>query len=151
MGPRFAQALVGRVREHPLAFLSWLVGVSLEIATLWLLPAVWERSGTDAHRLALGQALGMLGLVFLLPVMWVAPLRFSRNDTAQENTASKGVRRAAFIVWGIVLVVALAQVAAVLSDSLGYAAALGFAVAWLNLVAILGGLVVRSNAVGRQR
>lgn len=142
--------IMARVREHPLAFLSSLVSMCLEIVAVWLLSAIWGHTGIDAHRSALGQALGMLGFAFLLPVMWTAPFRLSRNETAQENTASKGVWRAASIVWGIVLVLALAQVVAVLSDSLGYAAGLGFAVAWLNLVVFLGGLVMRSNAVGRQ-
>ncbi len=151
MEQRFVQALVGWVRAHPLALFSWLVAMSVEIATLWLLSGSGGQAGTDAHRFALEQALGMLGLVFLLPVMWVTPLGFSRNDTAQENTASKGVRRAAFIVWGIVFVVALAQVVAAFFGSVGYAAGLGYAVGWLNLVSILGGLVVRASATVKAR
>lgn len=151
MEQRFVQALARWVREHPLALLSWLVAISLEIATLWLLSGSGGHAGTDAHRFALRQALGMLGLVFLLPVMWVTPLRFSRNDTAQANTASKGVRRAAFIVWGIVSVVALAQVAAALAGNRGVALPLGYAVGWLNLVSIIGTVVVRASATGKVR
>lgn len=151
MAQRFARTLVRRAREHPLALLSGLVGMSLEIAALWLLSGIWGHAGIDRHSLALEQALGSLGSVFMLLMFWTMPIRFSRNEPARENTASRGVRRAAAIVWGIVLVLALSQLVAALSSNLGYAAGLGFAVASLNLIAVIGGLVVRASAAGRQR
>lgn len=145
----FSHRLMEPARRHPLAFLSGLAGLGIEIASLWLLSASWGHAGIETQQSLLGQAFGMLVFVFVLPWMWVAPFRVSRNEAARENMASSGVRRAASIVWGILLVAALAQVVAAFSGNRGVALGLGVLVAWLNLVAIVGVIVVRLSVAGR--
>ena len=166
MAGRFARSLVRRVRENRLGFLYALLAMSAEVVALWLLStsgwSFWSSSDIDLNRMAVGQAVGMLGLTFLPAMLWSMPFRTPLNGTGGEDTVSSPdrsrvtrpsarVQRIAVSVWVVILVVALAQVAAALAGTRGVALPWGVVVGWLNLIAIIGGLAMQASAAGRQR
>lgn len=159
MAQRPSRSLVGRVRGNPAGCLSGLAMVSLQVVAMGLSLTNLISSSVDATRTALAQAFGMLGMPFLLVLVWTTSLSEERNDAGAEDiVATSGrnqwmrlstrARRVAFCVWVVILVLALAQLVAALSGNPDVSYPLGMAVAGLSLIALVGGLVA---VAGRQR
>jgi hypothetical protein len=157
MAQRFARSLTGRVRENPLGFLYFVLALSAEIVALWLYPT-WNSSGTDVNRPVVAQAITILGVTFWLAMVW--SLLF--NGTRAEHGApslegsrvlrpSARVQRIAFSVWVMIFILALAQLVTALSGNRGVALPLGYAVGWLELIVIIGGVVLLVAVARRQR
>lgn len=155
------QRIMGRVRENPLSFLYFVLAFGAELVALWLYATDLGSSGIDVNRPVVAQAVGILGSTFLLAMLWTNLFDSPLKGTGGEDTASSSdgnhmtrpsarVRTIAVSVWIVVLVLALAQVVAALAGNRGVALPLGYAVGWLNLIAIIGGLVMRASAAGRR-
>ena len=163
MAQRFARTRVRRVREHPLAFLSGFVSLSLNVLALWLLFTGWGRSGHDVSR-----AFGVLGYTFLLPLIWAVLYRRSAQTpeigsdgrqgdarsvrrVAEEMRPSMRVRRGAYVAWGVLLLLGFAQLVLVISGDWDYAWVLTVVGMILNYFGLLGVFLVGLPLVRRQR
>lgn len=156
------QSVMTRVREHPLGFLYLLLALTAEAVAAWLLFTSLGSSGIDDHRAAVGKSACLIGLVFVLAISWNTPSPSLLDSTGAENTAatpdrSRGMRLYAWVqgvaltVWAVMLVLALAELVAALAGNRGIALTLGTVVGWLLRIGVVGMLVVRVSAVGRQR
>jgi hypothetical protein len=158
MAQRFSRSLVRRVREHPLAFLYLLLALSAEAVALWLYSIDWGSSGIDVNRPAVAQAITMLGATFTPAMFWSLSFKgagaedtASSPDRRRVTRPSARVRRIALGVWVVMLVLAVVALVAALAGNREVALAVGYLVGWLNLIALVGGLVMRVSAVERQR
>lgn len=157
MAQRFARSLTRRARENPLGFLYFVLALSAEILALWLYSTNWNSSGTDVNRPVVAQAITILGVTFWLAMVW--SLSFNGTRAEHRTPSSEGsrvmrpsarVRKIVFSVWVVIFVLALIQLVAALAGNRGVALPLGYAVGWLELIAIIGGVALVALA-RRQR
>lgn len=125
---------------------------------LWLYSLDWGSSGIDVNRPEVAQAITILGATFTLAMLWSLTINSAgAEDTASSPDRSRAtrpsarVRRIALGVWVVMLVLAVVTLVAALAGNRGVALALGYVVGWLNLIALVGGLVVRVSGARRQR
>ncbi|MGZ3584778.1 MAG: hypothetical protein ACXWP6_19940 [Ktedonobacterales bacterium] len=150
------RSVMARVREHPLVALYILLSVSANVAGMWIqLAGKGGPLHVEPRDAALAHSLVGLGLVFLIAVMWLAPL-YTRPQTPQVNHAvpeEGGAippmrarvmrlpirwRIVGRVAWGVLLFLTLAEAASAVSGYLEFSYALEYVLGWLNLAGVLG-------------
>lgn len=167
MAQRPSRSLIQEARAHPLAFLSGLVGMSLNALGLWLLATGWGQSRVGADHSALVGAVGVLGFTFLLPLIWTAlyhrcgqgsPIDGDEREdvssarmVSEEMRPSVRVKRGAYVVWAALLLLGFAQLVLVISGDLDHAGGLALVGTVLNYVGFMGVFLVGRPLVRRRR
>ena len=163
------RVIMGLARTYPLTSLSLLLSLSVELAALWLQFARHASSHADPRGLAIVNALGILGLVLSLPMMWtiigMIPLRDvasapqAYDDEWRQSLSLPLLARIAqrpirwqlvrYVAWGVLLVLALGRVIVDFTSDLGLGDVLAIVVLILYLVEFVGVFMVRFSSVQR--
>lgn len=150
--------LIGVARMRPLAILSLLLSLSVELAAGWLLVARQGGYYTEMRGSAVVSALGGLGLVLLLLMLSNLPLRYApqvpqtHDDAPEPPTLLVRIaqlpvkwRIVGHVAWSALFVLALARLVTAISGDLHHSDALGWVVVMLNVGGIFLVVVVRMS------
>ncbi len=155
------QSFMQQVREHPLGVLYALLAVCAEVVGMWLLYTRKGSADVDPHRTAVGGAFLILAMTFMAASLWAVVFSAPHNGGGAEGGAPSvgrgrvvrlpaGVRRVAAGVWVVMLVLALTQLGATLTDNLGLRFVTGVVVGVLDLIALISVIVAQVRAKIRQ-